>query len=46
MEDKQSAVPVTTADYEPAVVTDLGTVTGATLGWCKKDRADQDEYWY
>lgn len=32
--------------YQPPVVTDLGTATGATLGDWAKDRRDDTEYWY
>ncbi|MDX3232550.1 hypothetical protein [Streptomyces sp. ME19-01-6] len=31
--------------YVPAVVTELGTVTGATLGSNNQNNADDTEYW-
>ena len=32
--------------YTPGLVTELGPVPSVTLGWLKKDRADDTEYWY
>lgn len=28
------------------LVTDLGPASEVTLGWLKKDKADDTEYWY
>ncbi|MFB6604235.1 hypothetical protein ACFCXR_15390 [Streptomyces noursei] len=32
-------------EYVPALMTDLGTITGTTLGDSTNDRADDTEYW-
>ncbi|MFF4484560.1 hypothetical protein ACH4TQ_49240 [Streptomyces sp. NPDC021218] len=44
MNETQALVLVATG-YTPAVVTEFGTVTGATLGNKAHDPADDTQYW-
>ncbi len=43
MDSNETQVPV--PGYTPAAVTELGTVTGATLGNKAHDPADDTQYW-
>ncbi|MFR9727431.1 hypothetical protein ACL02R_29340 [Streptomyces sp. MS19] len=50
MDSDETQVPIpedAEADgYNPAVMTEFGTVTGATLGTNKKKGIDETEYWH
>lgn len=43
--DEQQVPQTNATDYTPAAVTELGTVTGVTLGNKKHDPADDTQYW-
>ncbi|MER7791129.1 hypothetical protein [Streptomyces sp. NPDC097640] len=44
--DDETYVPIlAVTGYIPAVVTEFGTVTGATLGNKQHDPADDTQYW-
>ncbi|MFD7895438.1 hypothetical protein ACFV0C_35115 [Streptomyces sp. NPDC059568] len=44
--NQQTTAPVAPEEYQPGVVTEIGTVTGATLGSNKRDGQDDTEYWH
>lgn len=46
MNEDETQVPVPAATYTPAVMTSIGTVTGATLGSNKKEGIDDTEYYH
>ncbi|MCE7081734.1 hypothetical protein [Streptomyces sp. ST2-7A] len=42
--DKQFENEIEAVAYTPGLISELGTVTGATLGWATDNNADDTEY--